>query len=1045
MPPVRPPPSGQWRGLDHLARDPQFVARASAEFPSLSRALAEPRDRRGVLRLMAAGLALAGLGGCDDGAPEGVLIPPVLPPRDAVSAGNRMYATASVLGGYGTGILVRHVNGRPIKVEGNPRHPSSLGGTSAIDQATILGFYDPDRSRSLIRDGEPQAWSALLTALAGQRDALAQSRGKGFRILTGSVTSPTLARQIADLRRLYPGLRWHRWEPVSRDAVRAGAILAYGQPVEVVPKLDAADVIVAIDSDLLDSAPGHLASARAFAARRNPVRTETMSRVHALEPTPTLIGVAADHRHVVRPSDLTRIVPALAAALGNAVPGNAPPGNVGLGTKPPGNTPLGNTPLGNTPLGNMAPGTPPAEIARNVPGGMPPWFGSLVADLRAAHGRAFIHAGPTQPAEIHALVHAMNEALGGRNATYALIDPVEVDPVDQATSLRELMADMQAGRVTSLLIIDSNPVFTAPGFADALPRVPFSMTLAVGASETAGKTHWALPQRHPFEDWSDVRAFDGTVTILQPQAQPLFGGISPYDLLALFAGPSEIDSRDAVRQTLKLSDDQWHDALAAGVVANSQAAVSAVALQPPAARPGQTPAAQTQPGQTPPASAQPGRSPATPAQPGQTQPASAQPAAAPPEPQAAGSETVTLLFRPDPHLWDGRFANNAWLQELPRPLTKLTWDNPLLVSPAIAERLHLVNGDRVTVAAGNTSLVLPAWVMPGQAADCAVALLGFGRQDVGMVGHGVGYDVYPLTGTEGPVSLRKAEGREQLACTEHHDPMFSDAGEFVRHGTLAAFKANPAFLGHQPANPELYNRKPPGPAAWGMSIDLNACIGCNACVVACMAENNIPVVGRQQVIHEREMHWLRIDRYYEGTPETPDMLFQPVLCQHCETAPCEIVCPVGATVHDSEGLNVMVYNRCVGTRFCSNNCPYKVRRFNYYDFAQEEHRPAIARNPDVTVRARGVMEKCTFCLQRIAAARIDADVENRPVGADEVKTACQAACPTQAFSFGNMAEGGAVMDRKKSPLSYALLEDQDTRPRVTYEARITNPGQDAGA
>ncbi len=378
-------------------------------------------------------------------------------------------------------------------------------------------------------------------------------------------------------------------------------------------------------------------------------------------------------------------------------------------------------------------------------------------------------------------------------------------------------------------------------------------------------------------------------------------------------------------------------------------------------------------------------------------------------------------------------------------MTKLTWDNPLLVSPAIAERLKLVNGDRVTVANGGAAVTLPAWVMPGQAPDCVVALLGFGRRDVGMVGQGVGFDVYPLTAGSGPVSLRKAAGRDVLASTEHHDPMFADAGDYVHHGTLAAFKADQGFLGKPAAQPQEYNRRPAGPAAWGMSIDLNACIGCNACVVACMAENNIPVVGKQQVIHEREMHWLRIDRYYEGSPEAPEMLFQPVMCQHCERAPCEIVCPVGATVHDEEGLNVMVYNRCVGTRFCSNNCPYKVRRFNYFAFAEEERRPAIARNPEVTVRARGVMEKCTFCLQRIAAARIDADAANRPVGADEVQTACQAACPTQAFTFGNMAQGGQVVERKKSPLTYALLDDQDTRPRVTYEARIRNAGSGTGA
>jgi len=949
-----PPVSGQWRGLDQLARDPAFVARASAEFPQLAAALAAPRDRRGVLKLMAAGLALAGLSGCDDGAPGGVLIPPVLPPGNTVTAGSRMFATASVLGGYANGILVRHGNGRPIKIEGNPLHPASLGGTSAIGQAEILGFYDPDRSRSLIRDGEPQAWASLLTALAAEREQLGRSGGEGFRILTGTTTSPTIARQIGALKQRYPAMQWHRWEPVSRDPVRAGAMLAYGQPVEVVAKLDAVDLLLTIDSDLFESAPGHLRFARDFAARRNPVRTERMSRAYAIEPTPTLAGVAADHRFIAGPREIARIVPALVAAL----------------------------------------------LRNETPADMPGWFGPLVADMKATHGRVLVHAGPGQPAAVHAMVHAINEALGGRGATYALVEPVAVDPVDQTASLRGLMDDMQAGRVTSLLIMDANPVFAAPGFAAALERVPASMTLSTESTETSGKTRWSLPARHAFEDWSDVRAYDGTITIMQPQARPLYDGISPHYLLGLFAAADEVDSREAVRRTLGLGDQQWHDALASGVVAGSQAAVSNVALKPDVAGVRL--------------------------------------------PEAAAGD-VTILFRPDPGVWDGRYANNAWLQELPRPLTKLTWDNPLLVSPAIAERLGLANGDRVTVAVGDATVVLPAWVMPGQAADCVVALLGFGRRDVGMVGKGVGFDVYPLTAGSGAVSLRKADGRVELASTEHHDPMFADAGDYVHHGTLAAFKADPGFLGKQAAQPQEYNRKPAGPAAWGMSIDLNACIGCNACVVACMAENNIPTVGKQQVIHEREMHWLRIDRYYEGSPEAPDMLFQPVMCQHCQRAPCEVVCPVGATVHDEEGLNVMVYNRCVGTRFCSNNCPYKVRRFNYFDFAQEEHRPAIARNPEVTVRARGVMEKCTFCLQRIAAARIDADAANRPVGADEVKTACQAACPTQAFSFGNMAEGGQIEVRKKSPLSYALLDDQDTQPRVTYEARISNPGSGAAS
>lgn len=397
-----------------------------------------------------------------------------------------------------------------------------------------------------------------------------------------------------------------------------------------------------------------------------------------------------------------------------------------------------------------------------------------------------------------------------------------------------------------------------------------------------------------------------------------------------------------------------------------------------------------------------------------------------------------MLFRPDPYLWDGRYANNAWLQELPRPLTKLTWDNPLLISPELARQLKLQNGDIVELSAGGRQVSAPIWILPGQSANCVVALLGFGRTHTGEVGAEAGVDFYPFTSGASTVSLQKTGGRTDLACTEHHSLIFDTALNPVRHGTLAAFREDPLFLAPSHPQPHLYRWTPKGPAAWAMSIDLNACIGCGACVVACQSENNIPVVGKEQVIRQREMQWLRIDRYYTGTPDVPESYFQPMLCMHCEQAPCETVCPVGATVHDSEGLNVMVYNRCIGTRFCSNNCPYKVRRFNYFAFAKEERRPAEARNPEVTVRARGVMEKCTFCIQRIAQARIVADRENQPVGT--VVTACQAACPTQAITFGNLAdEYSEVARRKKSPLDCILLEEQNTQPRVTYEARIRNP------
>ena len=949
----------QWRNFEELARSPAFLARAAREFPSLANA---PHDRRQVLRLMAAAIAMAGLNGCDDGEPSGGLIPPVRPSPQAVQHAGNLYATASVLSGYATGTVIRHDAGRPIKVEGNPLHPASLGGTDAIAQAEILGFYDPYRAAGISRNGVMQDHQTLAAAMAAQRDVLAQTHGEGFRILTGSTTSPTLLRQLIALRQRFPGIRWHQWEPVSRDAVRTGGLLAYGKPVEVLPRLATADVILAIDSDLLSSAPGHVRYAREFASRRNPARDPRMNRVFAIEPTPTLIGVAADHRFIAGPADLNRAVQVLANAILHGVA---------------------------------------------LSSDSPQWVRPILHELQANRGRAFVHVGPHQTPEMHALAHVVNEALGGRGATFELIDAVEAEPGNQAQSLHDLIHDMHEGTVQSLFVIDCNPAFTAPvtlGFAQALDRVPFSLALTIEPNETSARTTWALPHAHPLEDWSDARAFDGSATIMQPQAQPLYDGISPHHLLAMLNGFNAASSLDIVRETWRATfhdfDGQWHDALASGIVADTASATTDVRLKADAAHiriPDVLPRA------------------------------------------------TTLLFRPDPYVWDGRFANNAWLQELPRPLTKLTWDNPLLISPEQGRALKVKNGDHVAVQIGTRRIELPAWIMPGQAADCAVALLGFGRSVIGAAGSGTGFDVHRLIGHMGPVQLHKGKGNEQLASTEHHDPMFARDEDFARHGTLSDFMKDSAFLADHVASPSLYRRKPPGPAEWGMSIDLNACVGCNACVVACMAENNIPVVGKEQVIREREMHWLRIDRYYEGSPDEPKMYFQPVLCMHCEQAPCETVCPVGATVHDSEGLNVMVYNRCIGTRFCSNNCPYKVRRFNFYGFAQEEHRSPLARNPEVTVRGRGVMEKCTFCLQRIAAARIKADIENRPVAGNEVRTACQAACPTQAFSFGNMADPEAeVIARKQSPLTYALLADQNTHPRVTYEARITNPGMAEG-
>ena len=561
--------------------------------------------------------------------------------------------------------------------------------------------------------------------------------------------------------------------------------------------------------------------------------------------------------------------------------------------------------------------------------------------------------------------------------------------------MARLLGEMQSGEVQTLLILDANPVYTRPGFREALRRVPFSLAAATSADETAGAATWYVPLAHLFETWGDVRGHDGTITLQQPQSLPLFGGRSAFEVVSMFAGDGRTDGKNPLREAWRdrLDETAWQDALAAGVV------------------------------------------PGTAFSPAPAKLAAAGPAVMPPPP----SQPLHLLIRPDPNLLDGRYANNPWLQELPRPIGKVVWDNPLLLAPETARGAGLEQGDEVELANAGRSVRMPVMVVPGQARDCAVAWMGGGRSAAGAVGNGVGTDVMALRGLDAAPSLRRTGRQIRIASTDHHNMLDVErtlVDQIVRHGSLAEFAADPRFLHGSSAEPEIYLRPPGGPVAWGMSVDLNACIGCNACVVACQAENNVPVVGKEQVLIGREMHWLRIDRYFEGPEAAPDMLLQPMLCMHCEAAPCEPVCPVEASIHDSEGLNLQVYNRCIGTRFCSNNCPYKVRRFNFGAWAAEESRPPISRNPDVSVRARGVMEKCTFCVQRIAQARI---LHDRDGTKEEVVTACQAACPTQAFTFGDIADPASdVARRKQSPLDYALLAEQNTRPRLTYEARIRN-------
>jgi MoCo/4Fe-4S cofactor protein with predicted Tat translocation signal len=959
-----------WRSLEELAETPGFEAIVEREVPRF-RTVFDALERRRFLQLMAASMALGGLSACGPEANPRQLLPYVEQPPGLVPGRSRDYATATVCEGYATGVLITHQMARPVKVEGNPDHPASLGAASATMQATILGLYDPRRAQSVLGRGQIDTWQSFVTAMIERRERLLRRGGEGLRLLTGNVTSPSLAAQIGALQQQFPAMRWHQWEPLHRDNQLAACERAFGRPFDSVFDLGSADVIFAVEGDLISAVPGHLAYARQFAARRRPDETGgRMSRLYAIESTPTLIGAKADHRLPMEPVEIAEAMRYLAGAVGAG---------------------------------------PQEWTEAFIPEAA--WLAAAAQDLLRDRGRSLVQAGREQPVEIHLLAAAINHALGAFGTTLHLIEPVGVSPTLQLQSLRELVADMAAGRVDTLVMLETNPLYTAPAdldFAAALKRVPQSVSLALYPDETALASIWLIPAAHEYEAWSDARAFDGTITIQQPQVRRFYGGHSAQELLAVLQGATRPEDyallraywqREAQEQGRGDFEDFWHESLRLGVVENSAAPTVAA-----------TPHFDF----------------------------GAVPLAA----KAEEGSGIALLFRSDEGVWDGRFADNAWLLEMPRPFTRLTWDNAALIAPATAQRLGIESEDVLTISANGHSARAPFFVLPGQAPDCITLPLGFGRR-AGGLGVDVGFDAYPLRSAASPwlveaASLSKTGDRLRLATVQGHDRI---AGrDLVREGTLADFQKDPHFLRQEKNEASLYPAFDYEGDAWGMAIDLNSCIGCQACVVACQAENNVPVVGKDQVLAGREMHWLRIDRYYSGSPDAPQTAFEPMPCMHCENAPCEVVCPVHATVHDHQGLNVMVYNRCIGTRFCSNNCPYKVRRFNFFAYAMQEDRRAESWNPEVTVRDRGVMEKCTYCIQRIRKAQIDADGEDRRVRDGEIVTACQQSCPTQAIIFGNRNDANsAVARRKASPLDYVLLEELNTRPRTSYTALIRNP------
>jgi MoCo/4Fe-4S cofactor protein with predicted Tat translocation signal len=976
-----------WKSLEELTGTAEFRQWLDREFPVQASEWDDPEGRRRFLKLMGASLALAGLAACTR-QPTETIVPYVKAPEDLVPGRPLFYATAVKHDGYAKGVLVESHMGRPTKVEGNPEHPASLGATDVFGQAEILSLYDPDRSQTLKLRGEVRPWTAFVEAMRTAVGAQKASGGAGIRILTETVTSPTLAAELEALQGELPQLRWHVYEPTGREQSRAGAVQAFGEPVDVRYRLDAADVIVSLDADFLGEGASNLALIRAFSSRRRASGTASgMNRLYVVESTPSLTGGAADHRLPVKPSEIEGLARGLAAALEMPVEAQPESGRRGA------------------------------------------WLQAMAKDLRQHAGRSVVLAGEGQPPIVHALAHGINDVLGNVGKTVSYAKPVDRGAAyDQ--SLRALVEDMKAGKVSLLLIVGSNPVYTAPvdlGFTDALEKVETRVHLGLYEDETAARCHWHVPAAHDFETWGDARAADGTITIQQPLIEPLYGGKNALEVLATLGARPQRSAHDTVREHWRTRlpaadlEKAWRRALHDGIVAGSEEPEQRVAFRK-------------------------------------------QSVAGPvPRPSGPGLE---LIFRPDPTIHDGRYANNGWLQELPKPLTKLTWDNAALISPKLADTLQVKTGDEVRLKYEGRTVIAAAYVMPGQADEAVTIHLGYGRTRAGRVGDGAGFSAYALRTSARPwygpgLQIEKSGGHVTLALTQDHWSM--EGRGIVRQIAVRTYEEGAEAVaeavrgqGHgEDPKPEesLYPPFKYEGHAWGMSIDLNACVGCNACVVACQSENNIPVVGREQVAKGREMHWLRVDRYFSGDParsETIDAHFAPIPCMQCENAPCEVVCPVAATVHSDEGLNDMVYNRCVGTKYCSNNCPYKVRRFNFHLY-QDWDTPSLKlmRNPDVTVRSRGVMEKCTYCVQRINAARINARNDgDRKIKDGEIRTACQQACPSQAIVFGDINDHESAVSQAKGdrdPRSYSLLGELNTRPRTTYLAAVRNPNPEMPA
>lgn len=1037
-----------WRSLDQLAQTPEFQTFVEREFPEGATELKGSVTRRSFMHLMGASFALAGLASCRR--PEEKILTYNKQPEGLVLGLPKYYASTMVFGGEALGILVESHEGRPTKIEGNPDHPTSLGATHIFAQASILDLYDPDRSQHPVAGTNsdqklPLEQAALLQKLQELRAKNTAQHGKGLRVLSGALNSPTLRRLRDEFLRTFPQAQWHTWEPITDDNIRLGSRIAFGQDVHTQLHLDKAQIIVSLGADPLGLDTGSVRNARDFAQGRRPTPSQpAMNRLYAVESMWTITGTSADHRLRLKPSEIPTFVWKLAEALARQ----------GVIKK-----------------------LPLLDKQSSLSEKAQPFIEALVQDIRekrAQNQHVVLIPGQGQPPEIHALAHWINQQL---DAIGNVVDyKVALDsgkPLD-TESLLSLNKDIQAELVETLLILGSNPFYNAPADVESFQdfsaftgdKVKNILHLGLYQDETAVRAHLHIPQTHFLEAWGDAQATDGTLSVIQPLIAPLYRSWSDIEFIGFWLRGEKISGYQLVQQT-------WKTFLpsVSGVIGSHGSTSSSVATQDTKffesswhrvlKKGAYSSSAQKWNGSL-------------------REDVLVQVARALSK-RPVTKDGLELVFSPDYSVYDGRFANNGWLQELPDAITKLVWDNAALFSLKTAEKYKLQNNHIVDIQVGTYRCSPAAYIQVGQADDTVAFPLGYGRLRTGRVGTGAGFNAYALRTTqslwsvpidelkntqkmyEDPRDLRPEDFVQirGLASTQDHFSM--EKREIVKETTPDELQHRKKShgKGHHPPLLSLWKEPPElhQGQQWGMTIDLSSCIGCGACTIACQAENNIPIVGKSQVRKNREMHWIRVDRYFEGNPDDPHAVHQPVPCMHCEHAPCENVCPVVATVHSADGLNDMVYNRCVGTRYCENNCPYKVRRFNFLDWRgippesdrvvgllEETTKPQdevkkLKYNPDVTLRSRGVMEKCTYCVQRIRGAQQDAKNHGKAVVEDgKVTPACAQACPTEAIVFGDISDPNSRVSKlKRDARNYDLFGDLNTKPRTSYLARANNP------